>query len=30
LAGAFFLAAIATCPPWDSTLNQFGTSMTPT
>jgi hypothetical protein len=25
LAGAFFFAAGATFPPWDSTLNQFGT-----
>jgi len=24
LAGAFFFAAGATFPPWDSTLNQFG------
>ena len=28
LAGAFF-AAVATFPPWDSTLNQFGTLRTP-
>src|ERR1700722_4139804 len=26
LATAFFFAAGATFPPWDSTLNQFGTS----
>jgi hypothetical protein len=28
-ATAFFFAAGATFPPWDSTLNQFGTSSTP-
>src|ERR1700691_39259 len=29
LATAFFFAAGATFPPWDSTLNQFGTSSAP-
>ena len=29
LATAFFFAAGATFPPWDSTLNQFGTSSSP-
>jgi hypothetical protein len=29
LAGAFFFAAVATFPPWDSTLNQLGTCRTP-
>jgi hypothetical protein len=30
LAAAFFFAAGATFPPWDLTLNQFGTSSAPT
>ena len=29
LATAFFFAAGATFPPWDSSMNQFGTSKTP-
>jgi hypothetical protein len=29
LAAAFFFAAGATFPPWDSSMNQFGTSKTP-